>query len=111
VKAAALYRSELHPMGASNPITGWRAITPATSALRISNISNGVAQPMYRFRLTFCAICLVALVGCQTVKSSHCRGFDAIPPSQAQIDVMTPAEKERALAELLKFERICGERP
>jgi hypothetical protein len=63
---------------------------------------------MYRLRLTFCAICLVALVGCQTVKSSHCTAFDAIPPSQAQIDVMTPDEKARVLAELLKFERICG---
>jgi hypothetical protein len=68
---------------------------------------------MYRLRLTFCAICLVALcilAGCQTVKSSHCTAFDAIPPSQAQIDVMTPDEKARALAELLKFERICGRR-
>jgi hypothetical protein len=63
---------------------------------------------MYRLRLTFCAICLVALVGCQTVKAGHCTAFDAIPPSQAQVDVMTPDEKARALAELLKFERICG---
>jgi hypothetical protein len=63
---------------------------------------------MYRLRFTFCAICLVALVGCQTVKSSHCTAFEAVRPSQAQIDVMTDAEVERALAELLKFERICG---
>jgi hypothetical protein len=66
---------------------------------------------MYRLRLTFCAICLAALVGCQTVKSSHCTAFEAVRPSQAQIDVMTDAEVERALAELLKFERICGDRP
>jgi hypothetical protein len=68
---------------------------------------------MYRLRFTFCAICLAALcilAGCQTVKSSHCTAFDAIPPSQAQIDVMTPDEKARVLAELLKFERICGRR-
>jgi hypothetical protein len=63
---------------------------------------------MYRLRLTFCAICLAALAGCQTVKSSHCTAFEAVRPSQAQIDVMTDAEVERALAELLKFERICG---
>jgi hypothetical protein len=63
---------------------------------------------MYAFRLTFCAICLVALVGCQTVKSSHCKGFDAIPPSQAEIDVMSDERKAKVLAELLKFERICG---
>jgi uncharacterized lipoprotein YajG len=69
---------------------------------------------MYRLRFTFCAICLAALcilAGCQTVKSSHCTTFEAVRPSQAQIDVMTDAEVERALAELLKFERICGERP
>jgi hypothetical protein len=48
------------------------------------------------------------LAGCQTVKSSHCTAFEAVRPSQAQIDVMTDAEVERALAELLKFERICG---
>jgi hypothetical protein len=63
---------------------------------------------MYRLRLTFCAICLAALVGCQTVKSSHCTAFDAIPPSQAEIDVMSDARKAKVLAELLKFERICG---
>jgi hypothetical protein len=66
---------------------------------------------MMRLRYTFCAICILALVGCQTVKSSHCTAFDAIPPSQAQIDVMTPDEKARTLAELLKFERICGVKP
>jgi hypothetical protein len=65
-------------------------------------------MPMYRLRLTFCAICLVALVGCQTVKSSHCTAFDAIPPSQAEIDVMSDERKAKVLAELLKFERICG---
>lgn len=54
---------------------------------------------------------VMVAAACQTVKSSHCKGFDAIPPSQAQIDVMTPDEKARALAELLKFERICGVRP
>ena len=48
------------------------------------------------------------VAGCQTVKSSHCTAFDAIPPSIAEIDVMTPERKARVLAELLKFERICG---
>ena len=57
------------------------------------------------------AIFLGVLAACQTVKSSHCKGFDAITPSQAQIDVMTPDEKARVLAELLKFERICGVKP
>ena len=54
------------------------------------------------------AFALLALAACQTVKSSHCKGFDAIPPSIAEIDVMTPERKARVLAELLKFERICG---
>ena len=52
-------------------------------------------------------LCLLAS-GCQTVKSSHCAGFEAVRPSQAQIDVMTDAEVERALIELEKFRRICG---
>jgi hypothetical protein len=68
---------------------------------------------MYRLRFTFCAICLAALcilAGCQTVKSSHCTAFDAIPPSQAEIDVMSDERKAKVLAELLKFERICGRR-
>ena len=56
------------------------------------------------------AIFLGALAACQTVKSSHCTAFDAIPPSIAEIDVMTPERKARVLAELLKFERICGVR-
>ena len=51
------------------------------------------------------------VAGCQTVKSSHCTAFDANPPSIAEIDVMTPERKARVLAELLKFERICGARP
>jgi hypothetical protein len=55
-----------------------------------------------------CALMVGFLAACQTVKSSHCTAFEAIPPSHAQIDVMTPEEKARALAELLKFERICG---
>ena len=60
------------------------------------------------FALTFLAVCQLA--ACQTVKSSHCTAFDANPPSIAEIDVMTPERKARVLAELLKFERICGER-
>lgn len=60
-------------------------------------------------RVTLLAVLfLMALTACQTVKSSHCAAFEANPPSIAQIDVMTPDEKARALAELLKFERICG---
>lgn len=63
-------------------------------------------------RVTLLAVLfLMALTACQTTKSSHCAAFEATPPSQAQIDVMTPEEKARALAELLKFERICGARP
>lgn len=58
-----------------------------------------------------CVVLVGFLAACQTVKSSHCGPFVANPPSQAQIDVMTPEEKARALAELLKFERICGARP
>jgi hypothetical protein len=54
---------------------------------------------------------LVALTACQTAKSSHCTAFEAIRPSQAQIDVMTDAEVERALVELEKFRRICGVKP
>ncbi len=65
-------------------------------------------------RVTLLAIVSVcaffALTACQTVKSGHCAAFEAIPPSNAQIDVMTDEEKARALAELLKFERICGVR-
>ena len=62
--------------------------------------------------LVFAAIILAALLtGCQTVKSSHCTAFDANPPSIAEIDVMTPERKARVLAELMKFERICGTRP
>lgn len=57
------------------------------------------------------AIFLGALAACQTVKSSHCTAFDAIPPSNAQIDAMTDEEKARALIELKKFERICGVKP
>lgn len=56
-------------------------------------------------------VAALLLTACQTVKSSHCTAFEATPPSQAQIDVMTPDEKARALAELLKFERICGVKP
>lgn len=61
-------------------------------------------------RVTLLAVLfLMALTACtQTVKSSHCAAFEANPPSIAQIDAMTPDEKARALAELLKFERICG---
>lgn len=63
-------------------------------------------------RVTLLALVFLGfLAACQTVKSSHCTAFEAIPPSQAQIDVMTPEEKARALAELLKFERICGAKP
>lgn len=51
---------------------------------------------------------LLALTACQTAKSGHCTAFEAIRPSQAQIDVMTDAEVERALIELEKFRRICG---
>lgn len=51
---------------------------------------------------------LIALTACTTTKSSHCTAFEATPPSQAQIDVMTHEEKVRALIELKKFERICG---
>jgi hypothetical protein len=54
------------------------------------------------------AVFLGFLTACQKVKSSHCTAFEAIPPSNAQIDAMTPDEKAVALAELLKFERICG---
>lgn len=60
---------------------------------------------------TLAALSLIFLVSCTTTKSSHCTAFDAIRPSQAQIDVMTDAEVERALVELEKFRRICGERP
>lgn len=56
-------------------------------------------------------VLLASLAACQTVKSGHCAAFEAIPPSNAQIDVMTDEEKARALAELLKFERICGVKP
>lgn len=56
-------------------------------------------------------VALFLLAGCQTVKSSHCAAFDAIRPSQAQIDVMTDAEVERTLIELEKFRRICGVKP
>lgn len=59
--------------------------------------------------LATCAI--FALVACQTVKSSHCTAFEAIRPSQAQIDVMTDEEVTRMLIELEKFRRICGVRP
>jgi hypothetical protein len=63
-------------------------------------------------RVTLICVVLVGfLAACQTVKSSHCGAFVAIPPSNAQIDAMTPDEKARALAELLKFERICGVKP
>lgn len=54
---------------------------------------------------------LLALAACTTTKSSHCAAFDAIRPSQAQIDVMTDAEVERTLVELEKFRRICGVKP
>lgn len=57
------------------------------------------------------AIFLGVLASCQTVKSSHCKGFDAIPPSQAEIDVMTDERKAEVLTELKKFERICGVKP
>lgn len=53
----------------------------------------------------------LALSACTTVKSSHCTAFDAIRPSQAQIDVMTDEEVARALIELEKFRRICGVKP
>jgi hypothetical protein len=60
-------------------------------------------------RVTLLCVVLVGfLAACQTVKSSHCTAFEAIRPSQAQIDVMTDAEVERALIELEKFRRICG---
>jgi hypothetical protein len=62
-------------------------------------------------RATLAALCLTALVSCNTTKSSHCTAFEAIRPSQAQIDVMTDAEVERALVELEKFRRICGVKP
>lgn len=62
-------------------------------------------------RLILAAFIVAGLTACQTVKSSHCTAFDAIRPSQAQIDVMTDAEVERALVELEKFRRICGVRP
>lgn len=55
-------------------------------------------------------VLLASLTACQTTKSSHCTAFEATPPSNAQIDAMTPDEKARALTELLKFERICGAR-
>lgn len=59
--------------------------------------------------LLFAAIIIAALLtGCQTAKSGHCTAFEAVRPSQAQIDVMTDAEVERALIELEKFRRICG---
>ena len=58
-----------------------------------------------------CLVTLSFLTACQTVKSSHCTAFEAIRPSQAQIDVMTDAEVERALVELEKFRRICGVKP
>lgn len=51
---------------------------------------------------------LLALAACQTSKSSHCTAFEAVRPSQAQINVMTDAEVERTLIELEKFRRICG---
>ena len=63
-------------------------------------------------RVTLLCVLMVGfLAACQTVKSGHCAAFEAIPPSNAQIDVMTDEEKAQALAELLKFERICGGRP
>lgn len=55
-----------------------------------------------------CALMVGFLAACQTVKSSHCTAFEATPPSNAQIDVMTDEERARVLAELMKFERICG---
>lgn len=58
-----------------------------------------------------CLVTLSLLAACQTVKSSHCTAFEAVRPSQAQIDVMTDAEVERALVELEKFRRICGVKP
>lgn len=60
-------------------------------------------------RVTLLALIFLGfLTACQTVKSSHCTAFDAIPPTQAEIDVMTPERKAQVLTELLKFERICG---
>lgn len=59
-------------------------------------------------RVTLLALVFLALTGCTTVKSGHCGPFVMNPPSQAQIDAMTPDEKAKALAELMKFERICG---
>ena len=60
--------------------------------------------------VTFLAVVVTILAACQTVKSSHCTAFEATPPSNAQIDVMTDEERARVLAELMKFERICGRR-
>ena len=62
-------------------------------------------------RATLTGLCLIFLVSCNTTKSGHCAAFDAIRPSQAQIDVMTDAEVERTLVELEKFRRICGVKP
>jgi hypothetical protein len=61
-------------------------------------------------RVTLLAVLfLMALTACtHTVLSRHCTAFEANPPTQAEIDVMTPERKAAELAELLKFERICG---
>lgn len=61
--------------------------------------------------ILICLVTLSFLAACQTVKSSHCTAFDAIRPSQAQIDVMTDLEVEKMLIELEKFRRICGVKP
>ena len=78
------------------------------------NVTNRFADDTNGKRFSNAQICLVTLcflAGCQTVKSSHCAAFDAIRPSQAQIDVMTDAEVERMLIELEKFRRLCGVKP